>query len=103
RCYIQDILLQSGESVHVPLRTHHRFWNRSDQPTIFTGEIRPAQHFEQAMRASFGLAQEGKVNKAGVPTNLWQLALVNSGSSVTSVLCGCSIYSYLRTRSIPPG
>jgi mannose-6-phosphate isomerase-like protein (cupin superfamily) len=69
-------VMRSGEAVHIPLHTPHRFWNGSNQPVTFTVEIRPARHFELATRVSFGLAQAGKVNRAGVPTNIWQLALL---------------------------
>ncbi|GAC1350095.1 MAG: cupin domain-containing protein [Ktedonobacteraceae bacterium] len=69
-------ILMPGETAVVPRRVHHRFWNSSTQTSVFTIEIRPAQHFEQALRAAFGLARDGKVNKVGIPTNIWELALV---------------------------
>src|SRR5713226_8628559 len=69
-------ILTSGETAVVPRRVHHRFWNSSPQTSVFTIEIRPAQHFEQALRAAFGLAGDGKVNKVGIPTNIWELALI---------------------------
>jgi hypothetical protein len=60
----------------VPRHIYHRFWNSSTQTTVFTIENRPAQHLEQALRAAFGLARDGKVNKVGIPTNIWELALI---------------------------
>ncbi len=69
-------VLRPGDVVHVPVRTPHRFWNSSDQPVVFTTEVRPARRFEQAMRAAGGLARAGKINAAGLPTNLWEAALI---------------------------
>jgi mannose-6-phosphate isomerase-like protein (cupin superfamily) len=69
-------VLEAGESVHVPLRTLHQFWNSSDELVVFTDEVRPGWRYEASMRVFYGLARDGKVNKAGVPTNLWEIALV---------------------------
>jgi hypothetical protein len=39
-------------------------------------EVRPARKMEQSLRAEYGLARGGKTNKKGVPTNLFELALL---------------------------
>ncbi len=64
-------VLRSGESVHVPLKAVHSFWNSSPEPVRFTVEMRPARHFEEALRAAFGLARDGRMNNKGIPTNIW--------------------------------
>jgi mannose-6-phosphate isomerase-like protein (cupin superfamily) len=69
-------LLMAGQTAHIPINTVHRFWNSSNVPTAFVVEIRPARQFEKALRAAFGLARDGKVNKVGVPSNIWELALI---------------------------
>ena len=70
------VMLQSGQSAHAPLKVHHTFWNGSAAPVVFECEIRPARRFERSIRAAFGLARDGKTNKAGVPRNIWELALL---------------------------
>jgi hypothetical protein len=39
-------------------------------------EMHPARHFEEALRAAFGLARDGRMNHKGIPTNIWELALI---------------------------
>lgn len=80
-------VLKSGESAHVPLKTPHTFWNSSGEPVVFVTEIRPAMQFEKSIRTAFGLARDGKVNRKGIPTNIWELALLYelSGSYVAGL------------------
>jgi mannose-6-phosphate isomerase-like protein (cupin superfamily) len=70
------VVLEPGQSAFVPLDTPHRFWNESAEPVIFVTEIRPARKMEQSLRAEYGLARDGKTNKKGVPTNIFELALL---------------------------
>ncbi len=70
------LVLKSGESAHVPVKVSHKFWNGSDEPAVFVCEIRPARQWEKSIRTAFGLARDGKTNKAGIPTNVWELALL---------------------------
>ena len=63
-------------SAFVPLSTAHRFWNSSTEPVIFEVEIRPARNFEKAIRAHFGLVEDGKTNEKAIPKNLFELALI---------------------------
>lgn len=69
-------VLKSGDSAHAPVKVPHTFWNSGDERVVFEAEIRPAQPFEDTIRAAYGLAREGKTNAKGVPTNVWELALV---------------------------
>ena len=39
-------------------------------------EIRLVMQFEKSIRTAYGLERDGKVNKKGVPTNIWELALL---------------------------
>ena len=70
------LVLAEGESVFVPLSTAHRFWNSSSEPVIFEVEVRPARNYEKAIRAQFGLVQDGKTNDKAIPKNLFELALI---------------------------
>ncbi len=58
------------------LNTAHRFWNSSTEPVVFEVEIRPARNFEKALRAQFGLVQDGKTNDKAIPENIFELALI---------------------------
>lgn len=69
-------LLQPGESLQVPAGMHHSFCNASNDWVTFTTENRPATGFERFIRGLYGLAIDGKVNAAGMPTNLLQLAVL---------------------------
>ena len=70
------LVLAEGESVFVPLNTAHRFWNSSAERAAFEVEIRPARNFEKALRAHFGLVEEGKTNEKAIPKNIFELALI---------------------------
>lgn len=80
-------MLKSGDSAHAPVKVPHTFWNSSEEPVVFEAEMRPAQPFENTIRTAFGMARDGKTNKKGVPTNIWELALVYeiSGSYMTGM------------------
>jgi quercetin dioxygenase-like cupin family protein len=69
------VVLASGQSAFAPLEVPHRFWNATDEPTVFEAEIRPAATFEKAIRAGDGMARDGRTNEKGVPRNLFELAL----------------------------
>ena len=70
------IVLSAGQSAFAPLYTPHRFWNGSDEPVVFVGEIRPARQMEKSLKVAHRLARDGKTNKKGVPTNPFELALL---------------------------
>ena len=70
------VVLSAGQSAFVPLNTPHRFWNGGGEPVVFVAEIRPARKMEQSLRAAYGLAGDGRTNEKGVPTNLFELALL---------------------------
>ncbi len=54
--------------------TPHDWWNAGPEEALVRVEMRPAARFEAMIRNAFGLAQDGKVNKRGMP-NLLQLAV----------------------------
>ena len=49
-------------------------WNAGQEEALVRVEMQPAARFEAMIRNAFFLAQDGKVNKRGVP-NLLQLAV----------------------------
>jgi Cupin domain len=54
--------------------TLHDWWNAGSEEALVRVEMRPAARFEAMIRNAFGLAQDGRVNKWGMP-NLLQLAV----------------------------
>ena len=54
--------------------TPHDWWNAGADEAVIRVEMRPAARFEAMIRNAFGLAQDGKVNRRGMP-NLLQLAV----------------------------
>jgi len=71
----QKGILQKGDSADLPRGIPHDWWNAGDEEARVIVEIRPAERFEQMTRTLFGLAQEGKTNKKGVPNPL-QMAVI---------------------------
>ena len=69
-------MLAEGESALVPLNTAYRFWNSSTEPVVFEVEIRPARDFEKAIRAQFGMVEDGRTNEKAIPKNILELALI---------------------------
>ena len=65
-----------GQSLVVPPGTPHDFWNAGDGEALVRVEIRPGDRFQQMILNLFGLAQDGKTNRKGMP-NLLQVALIS--------------------------
>jgi quercetin dioxygenase-like cupin family protein len=70
----RDAVAGPGKRLHVPPGMVHDWWNAGDEEAHVVVEIRPGGRFEEAIRTSFGLAQDGKTNAKGMP-NLLQAAL----------------------------
>ncbi len=65
---------EPGVTLLVPAGIAHDWWNAAPQEALVRVEVRPAARFEEMILNAFGLAQDGKVNKRGMP-NLLQLAV----------------------------
>jgi quercetin dioxygenase-like cupin family protein len=63
-----------GKRLHVPPGMVHDWWNAGEEEAHVVVEIRPGARLEEAIRNSFGLAQDGETNAKGMP-NLLQAAL----------------------------
>lgn len=64
-----------GERLTVPANTRHTFWNAGDGAVRFRCEIRPALQFESLLETMFGLAEDGRTNRRGMPNPL-RLAVI---------------------------
>jgi quercetin dioxygenase-like cupin family protein len=71
----KEIVAGPGERITVPAGTAHKFWNAGDDEAHFVCEVRPALQFEQLIETMFGLAEDGKTNRKGMPNPL-RLAVI---------------------------
>ncbi len=72
----RSLHLQAGESVMVPAGRVHRFYNPGEAPIIFQIKLTPGhERFEYGLAITYGLAEDGKLNKKGLPKNLDHRAL----------------------------
>jgi quercetin dioxygenase-like cupin family protein len=66
---------EPGVTLIAPPGIPHDWWNAGPEEALVRIEIRPAARFEAFISNAFGLAQDGKVNRKGMP-NILQLALL---------------------------
>lgn len=71
----QEKRYQAGEHFRIPAGVAHQMWNGGSTEARLLWQTRPALHTDDFFEMMWGLAQEGKTNKAGVP-NLLQLAVI---------------------------
>jgi quercetin dioxygenase-like cupin family protein len=67
-------IAEPGVKVCVSPGIPHDWWNAGNEEAIVRVELRPGSRFEAMILNAFGFAQDGKVNKRGMP-NLLQLAV----------------------------
>lgn len=73
----QTIVAKAGDRVLVPAGTPHRFRNVGEGTAHFVCEVRPALGFEQLIETMFALADDGKVNRKGMPNPLRLAVIAN--------------------------
>jgi mannose-6-phosphate isomerase-like protein (cupin superfamily) len=71
----RTVVAGPGDTVTVRPGTAHRFWNAGRDEVRFMCEVRPALQFERLLETMFGLAEDGKTNKKGMPNPL-RLAVI---------------------------
>ncbi len=75
----KHLRLQAGGAVMVPVERVHRFFNPGDCPIIFQIKLTPGhERFEHALAITYGLAEDGKLTKKGIPKNLDHMAMLMS-------------------------
>ena len=72
------IVASAGEMVRVDPGMPHKFWNDGATDARFRTEIRPALQFESLIETMFGLANDGKTNKKGMPNPLRLAVIANA-------------------------
>lgn len=72
-----------GETLIVPMGTHHVIWNAAAGETSASVEIEPAGNFEQFLETVFGLMREGRLHGNGpIPRPYLQSALLASANDL---------------------
>jgi len=71
----RKLVARQGDRVLVPAGTPHRFHNVGEETAHFVCEVTPALGFEQLIETMFSLAEDGKVNRKGMPNPL-RLAVI---------------------------
>jgi quercetin dioxygenase-like cupin family protein len=66
----------AGDVIVVSAGSPHAAWNAGDDEVHVLVDFRPALRTETAFETLAGLARDGKTNRAGVPKNPLQLALI---------------------------
>jgi quercetin dioxygenase-like cupin family protein len=73
----RKLVAKPGDRVLVPAGTPHRFRNVGEETAHFVCEVTPALGFEQLIETMFSLAEDGKVNKKGMPNPLRLAVIAN--------------------------
>ena len=68
-------VFRTNESQLIAPLTSHRFYNKSNEEVVFDVEITHPGRMKHALQIMYGLAEDGKTNKAGLPKNLFHLAI----------------------------
>ncbi len=74
----EKVVAGAGEVVTVPAGTKHSFRNAGEETARFRCEVRPALQFERFLETMFGLAEDGKTNKKGMPNPLRLAVIANA-------------------------
>jgi quercetin dioxygenase-like cupin family protein len=74
----ETIVAKAGDTLRVDPGTPHKFWNAGETDARFRTEIRPALQFESLIETMFGLANDGKTNRKGMPNPLRLAVIANA-------------------------
>lgn len=66
--------LLPGQSLTLPARVVHQWWNATTEPVRFQVEVTPARNLELTLEAICGMAREGKLTRHAMPRNPFRLA-----------------------------
>ena len=56
-----------GQSISIPPKVRHHFWNSGDVDVHYIQEFRPALNIADFFNIFFELSKDGKLNKKGIP------------------------------------
>jgi quercetin dioxygenase-like cupin family protein len=67
-------LLHAGETIALPAKIKHQWWNAGETEVSFRVEVTPARNLERVLEALAGMAEAGKLSRKGMPKNPFRLA-----------------------------
>lgn len=70
-----ETVLKKGSEYSILPHTNHMFFNRSEEQVVFDVEIPNPQKMINALRIMYGLTNDEKVNKEGLPNNIFYAAI----------------------------
>jgi len=73
------VLLRPGQSTSALVGKFHRFYNPGKGNIRFAVKITPScEGFENSLKIAYGLAEDGKANKKGIPKSFSHMALLTT-------------------------
>jgi quercetin dioxygenase-like cupin family protein len=78
----QTLKLKAGDSLHISPGLTHAMWNNTGKTTVVNWQVRPAMNSEHLLETAAGLANDGKVNRQGMPSILQVALMANKYSKV---------------------
>jgi quercetin dioxygenase-like cupin family protein len=66
-------ILSSGQTVVLPARIQHQWWNASEYDVHFRVEVAPPRELEALLEVHCRMARDGKLTAAGTPANLFDM------------------------------
>lgn len=71
----EEKTLITGDKYSISPFTNHMFYNRSDKQVIFDVEIKSPKKMINALQIMYGLTNDEKINKEGLPYNIFHTAI----------------------------
>ena len=73
----KKLFLNPGESLTIPLKTPHYFFNEGPEKIICQVKLQPGHEgFEKGIAIAYGLAADGRTNRKGIPKSFTHLSLL---------------------------
>jgi mannose-6-phosphate isomerase-like protein (cupin superfamily) len=70
----RETIAPRNQRLHVPVGVAHDWWNAGEEEAHVVVEVAPGGRFEEMIKNLYGLAQDGKTDRKGIP-HLLQAAL----------------------------
>lgn len=71
----KEQIVGPGQSINIPAKVPHHFWNSGDTDAHYIQEFRPALKIGNFFETFFALARDSKLNKKGIP-NLLHVSVI---------------------------
>lgn len=71
----KEQVIGAGQTISIPPKTRHHFWNSGETVAHYIQEFRPALRIDEFFQTFFALSRDGKLNDKGIP-NLFHGSLI---------------------------